>query len=305
MIGWVCRSVSVSLGLAWSFDTIDAKFICGAGSIALFQDVRDGVLLIRFQACNASLETRSGVLGYEALRERSGAQALKDVLSEAMQAFATSFDGVDDRVITSLKQNTHLFVADGASDEQLCGRLLKASIFPNLLLIRKDRTHACTRLLERPWLAIPELRQIVEIFALGSSSTSVINRIFHSPVISAVFEGFCTTAAKNLSIAKQRFSSVSGPLRRCCTHLDAILMTVSWLLINRKGEEQALAVDFASRMDERTLLLTAIMADLSDEGIRLVRFFDGGDYDLCDVCFQLRLFMSRLHRLINDVLCQQ
>lgn len=62
------------------------------------------------------------MLEYEALRERSGAQALKDVLSEAMQAFATSFDGVDDRVIACLKQNTYLFVADGASDEQLCGR---------------------------------------------------------------------------------------------------------------------------------------------------------------------------------------
>lgn len=181
-----------------------------------------------------------------------------------MQAFATSFDGVDDRVIACLKQNTYLFVADGASDEQLCGRpknqlhkvckeqniwnsktihnhsnrkgllLCHPGLFTrgvcrngawprglwpnNSRTCAKDNARCCSSVCwiycespgaftgaywEKPFSQRrftrahgrwsdrwrPQFQNFVELvdmFALCSFSTSVINRIFHSPVISAV-----------------------------------------------------------------------------------------------------------------------
>ena len=102
---------------------------------------------------------------------------------------------------------------------------------------------------------------------------------------------------KNLSWAKHRFASLSKPLGRAILQLDALIGTALWLHIHR---QEAAATEFLDTMNERRLILAAMMADASDECLGLLRFFDTGTYDLADVSFEIQTFMSRLHVLYNE-----
>ena len=223
-----------------------------------------------------------------------------------IQGFAVHADGtVDEALLERLRARTELFCADAASTEQLAGQLLRTTgILPNLRFITRDRAHACQRLLSRPWAADLAVKEILDVFCM--SSTSLVGRIQFSPHLQQVFQNFCEASQhnavtgsriKHLSWAKHRFSSISKPLGRAILHLDALLTTAVWLVVHCKDPN---AVTFLETIGERELLLAAMMADAADEAVRLLRFFGEEGYELAEVAFQIRLFMSRVHVLFNE-----
>ena len=164
------------------------------------------------------------------------------------------------------------------------------------------------RLMSRPWHASSELYQILEKFAIGSES--IAHKVQYSPHISQVFQTFCKQSSaspvqasniRNLGFAKHRFASLSKPLGRAVLHIDSLLKTAIWLTVNRsqKAEGQQ-AADFLRSMSEREYLLAALLADASDESVRLLRVFDTECYDLAEVATEIQVYMSRLHFLFNE-----
>ena len=101
--------------------------------------------------------------------------------------------------------------------------------------------------------------------------------------------------------AKHRFSSLSKPLGRAVLHVDSLLKTAIWLTVHRSQKvEGQQAADFLQHMQEREYLLAALLADASDESVRLLRVFDTESYDLAVVATEIQVYMSRLHFLFNE-----
>ena len=163
------------------------------------------------------------------------------------------------------------------------------------------------RLLSRPWTADEKLNLVLQKFIL--SQGCVASRIQHCEQLQEVFKKMNAKSlnnpvqsdrVRNLCVAKHRFASFSQPLGRTILFLDGILTTAAWLLVNRRNEPDGLAAaDFLAHLTEEDVLLAAMCADGADEAVRLLRVFDGADYDLADTCVDLEVFMHRLHYLYN------
>ncbi|CAJ1418510.1 unnamed protein product [Effrenium voratum] len=198
-----------------------------------------------------------------------------------------------------------IFVADAASSEQGSGREAGRALFPNLLTIQRDRSHAATRVFKRPWEADSEISGLLQTFVFDK--TCICRKIENSPVLQGVFAryvqqqgGNVASSRKSLQAAKHRFASYSQPLGRLILHWDAVLSTLIWVSANRDGDEAKQATDFLAELSEERLVLLSMAADLADECICFVRLYDRESYDVSETAFEVSAFLSRLHHLVNE-----
>ena len=196
-----------------------------------------------------------------------------------------------------------MFVADAAANEQGAGRVCKM-IFPNVISCQKDRAHACMRVLKRPWDAIGSMSGVLEAYVFGSDS--IIQKIHHSKVLQDVFSGFAQQLdagwqkrIRHLKAAKHRFASCTQPLQRMVVYLDAIISTLVWVSTQRNGADKAAALDFLEAMNEKDLVLMAMMSDLADETSQLLRMVDTESYDLSEFPAEVETLVSKMHHLVN------
>ena len=83
-----------------------------------------------------------------------------------------------------------------------------------------------------------------------------------------------------------------------CKETNHCFKVAIWIQSNRKGESQfPIAEEFLEWVNEEHLLLLAMIADASDEGIVLTRFFDDESHEIADAPAACQLFLSRLHTL--------
>lgn len=135
-----------------------ADYLLGAESMSIHQDSRKARLAVRFRAAaGVSLDFRWGFLGARnlALAQDLSASGIRDGTLNIIADFAEPSDPPPHKVRMQRRQmpklrahilrTVELFNADGAADEQLAGNLLKQS-FPNLVVVNRDRAHACRRL---------------------------------------------------------------------------------------------------------------------------------------------------------------
>jgi hypothetical protein len=148
--------------LAESLKNRERMFLRRALCIAIHQDARAGVLLVRFTAVDCHLNRLEGVFGIA----RDFGTKSKDVFCATMQIlrdFCTyhldppssvdqSACRFDASLYEHIKNHIELFDADAASDEQRVGRLLRGKstvdrleCLPNIKMIMRDRAHAATR----------------------------------------------------------------------------------------------------------------------------------------------------------------
>ena len=92
-----------------------------AESIAMKVDSREGMLLVRYTACNSNLDVSTGLLGHKFVNERETASAIVQCLRGMVTSFATSnIDGVlEQALVDHIHQKVEVFCADKASNEQL------------------------------------------------------------------------------------------------------------------------------------------------------------------------------------------
>lgn len=161
--------------------------------VALHQDARKGLLLVRVSACcQKTLEVTSAVLGV--LRDFGTTatdilDATVQIMQEALAPDPRKDDGIDAPSVVWPK--VEVYDADGASDEQLSGRMLagharhpgrgRLTLAPNLRLVVRDRTHAATRIIKNPWAASRELTLAFQWFR------QFAKLLFHSPDLTSRF----------------------------------------------------------------------------------------------------------------------
>lgn len=136
---------------------MDRHFLLRCESIALYQDSRQQMLLVRFAGCTADLVTRRGVLGHVHM-VGSGNQAILQGMAKVLDTFASrGFGGprpplqgsvaVDTQLREHICSKVELFGTDSAADELLAARLARQpdSLLPNVLTVARDRTHGARR----------------------------------------------------------------------------------------------------------------------------------------------------------------
>ena len=279
-----------------------------AVSLSIMQDGRHGQLLMRYCAVDANLSVRKGLLGCVNVEYAETITNIVQAMQEAVrQACCVGYGGPNpenDRDLQrSVCQKVTMFVADAAANEQGAGRASKL-MFPNVISCQRDRAHACMRVLKRPWDAIGSMSSVLEAYVFGSDS--IIQKIHHSKVLQDVFSGFAQKLdagwqkrIRHLKAAKHRFASCSQPLQRMVVYLDAIISTLVWVSTQRDGADKTAALDFLEAMNEKDLVLMAMMSDLADETSQLLRLVDTESYDLSEFPAEVESLVAKMHHLVN------
>ena len=336
-IGWQkkCRQMVWCLGEAsrdekramWSHGK-DEKFLV---STTLMQDCRSGKLRVRYRAANSRLEIRSGYLGtlnvaHDFSLDSAGLQA---AAMKVLENFATSRLHVayptravgqaspDQELFSCLVNSVEAFVADAASDEIKCGRLLAGHgglrpglNMPNIHLVIRDKAHASRRNLSRGWTADPHLSKVADAFVMGHRSPAKL--IEYSKAFSGIFQQriqqleqslqACKAHPRmqDLSYAPHRFDSCTRPFGRAVLFLHPLLLTMVQITEDRKGTEEAsAAARFLDWVTPELCLQMAMMADAAEENLQMTRFFDVENFALEDMSFVISSFQDRLDTLFT------
>lgn len=160
--GHASTEVKLRESLVSSMWLKDQFFLRNAVSIALHQDVKSHTLFVRFRACDANLCSHHGLFGAQSLGLESGSEGLVKAMWKILECFCATDDGLDQALLKHIQQKVELLNADGASDEQVSLRLLASKCFSNIVARTRDRTHACQRILSRPWASDEVMSEMLE-----------------------------------------------------------------------------------------------------------------------------------------------
>ena len=180
----------------------ELSFLGKATCISIMLDERNGRLLIKYSATDCNLEVRVGCLAQ--IRDAGGtACGVAEAVHAAVARFCTrralhpGLNAGRPRRARNLEAQVHIlntiemFTADGASNEQLAGKMLHpdslrgdlALKLPSLRLVIRDKAHATRRLTERTFACDNCLRRII----LGQGSASRLLK--NSRRLQCIFEG--------------------------------------------------------------------------------------------------------------------
>ena len=156
--------------------------ISQATTICLVRDERKGKLLLRFRACNETLELCSGTLGCVRM-PGGGAEDIVTATAKAMRTFCTENyrpprmgsrlsqqGGFDRALFKHMRSIVHILTTDSHPAELLASNIMKGNrrsadenhnrdpFLPNVVLVGRDAAHASTRLVKRPWSCLPSIQ---------------------------------------------------------------------------------------------------------------------------------------------------
>lgn len=160
------------------------------------------------------------------------------------------------------------------------------------------------RVLQRPFAACPALDEVHSAFITRADSIS--RTIQNSDVLSNAFHGYCKSLSdgvdgrriRNLQFRKHRFDSVQRPTGRMVLFCRATVATAVHAAIHRKGQTDGdRAEAFLERLDEKSLLLLALLADASDECTGMLRILDSEEHDVAAITLELQALMDRIEHL--------
>jgi hypothetical protein len=296
--------------------------------IAIHQDVRQGVLMVRFSCCSCKeLKVTKGILG---IARNFGTTAV-DILEATMgivrsafhasqgpassppakQSDCNSASGALQSLTDDFWAKVELFDADGAQDEQLVGKILGGAsrdpsgkhvqaVACNLRVQLRDRTHASTRVLKLPWLCDQYWSEtftwFTDLARLIRNSSDLSSR-FKVAVSRQRAQPFKSGRLVDLSFAKQRMSSTQRPLSRGVLFMDALISVCNEIVQTRTAEPKKRAQAFIDSCTAERLITLGLLADTGDECAAVTRYFDTPDYDLCSVPDIVKGFQGRLDQL--------
>ena len=304
----------------------ELEFLAKATCISIMLDERNGRLLIKYSAANHKLDVRVGCLA----QLRDAGATSRDVATAvhtAVARFCTRrvlHPGINAGKARSepnqaaqdhIRTHIEMFTADGASNEQLAGKMLHptslrgdlAMKLPALRLVIRDKAHATRRITERTISADSRLGHIMNTIVVGQGSVSRILK--NSRQLASIFEQEVSkqerlagvdSSMRNMSFAKQRFDSTAKPLGRCLLNLDASISTMDIICMQRQTSsmEYQGAFRFLQMISQETnLILLGMLADACDECLVLTRFFDREAFRLEEMVEQIETFKRKLQWL--------
>jgi len=313
----------------------ELSFLGKATCISIMLDERNGRLLIKYSATDRHLDVRVGCLAQ--IRDAGGtACGVAEAVHTAVSRFCTrrvlhaGLNAGRNRRAPNLEVQVHIrntiemFTADGASNEQLAGKMLHpASLrgdlalkLPSLRLVLRDKAHATRRLTERTFACDNCLGRIMQAVVLGQGSVSRLLK--NSRRLQCIFEeevnkqdrvlGGIQSSVRNMSFAKQRFDSTAKPLGRCLLNLDAVISMMNIVCgeYPATSNEHRGAAEFLHVLShEANLILLGMLADASDECLLLTRFFDKEAFKLEEMAEQMAAFTRKLQWLFAEKGCLQ
>ena len=308
----------------------ERKFLAKAVCLSLAQDAstRGPLLLTRYVACGPSLERASGILRVADGKKISGAEDLAKSVLRGIRAMATKrrpHAGMytPARPVKRLKSLadhiaaiTEVFVADGAADEQLAGRMLLdngtrgtgGQSLPNLRLVVRDKPHSARRLLQRTLPKDPFINNLMStlLWSRGSLTKLVqYSAHFQDKFRQNQLRLSGGPTVKDLSYAAQRFDSTARPLGRMIDHFDAFLQTAMDIMNERapsKKEHQS-ANRALTILCSETMLQLGMVADACEIVVRFIRFVDNERFDTAELPHQVEALRMSATELFKNKGC--
>ena len=313
----------------------ELAFLKLSACISVSADERHGRLLIKYAAASPTLDVRTGVLA----QMRDSGMCAQEVAGAVHKAVARICTRraihkhlnkllVTPRTHTDINKHIvdhiEMYAADGASSEQLAGKLLHpqsargnaVTKLPNLRVVLRDKAHASRRITERTFQTDPALNNVLVTVVTGPKSLSrllknsrIIQNIFEKQIDQQTRVGNAEALKqdiRNMSFAKQRFDSTAKPLGRALLNLDAAISTMDIISQQRDltSKEGQGAMEFLDFISNKNILLMGMMADATDEALMFVRFFDREAFSLAESAHQLKCFLDRLKWLFTEQGCR-
>ena len=312
---------------------LDLKWFRRAKFIAIFQDVRQARLLVRYKLITDKFEIRLGVLGC-AWVPNASAHQLKTETMEIIQRACTLWAGVPGRpdkapkpqvlkkIFKKFREAVQQFTSDSAADEQLCGQLLREKPtdpealegsckqmyriqLPNLKLVCRDRSHAAARILKRPWRASTRLWDAFNTFVWSKQSicsllhNSLTFRHWFGAEVQRLTKN--SSNVKNLGLARQRFGSAVKTGRRFILYIVAMNSVAGQIAATRKGKREGeIALNYLKTITEEDLLIIGCLMEISTECMKVVRKMDTEAYDPSQEPWLLDSFLHRVARMADS-----
>ena len=144
---------------------------------------------------------------------------------------------------------------------------------------------------------------------------SVVQIIWNSHVFKEWFQNNCKhvetydgqgNQVKNLKASKHRFESFQKPLGRLLLWLPAVIWTMHQITTEREGTTEATTMlQWVKHLSAEKLLMLAMMADASDEGLCLIRQVDDESTDIASLQSLVVCFLERTEMLFEQGGCLQ
>ena len=163
------------------------------------------------------------------------------------------------------------------------------------------------RILSRPWHADHFLKDIVEHAAYGRGSPAQM--IQHSVDLRAEMQRLSkelrpnVKGQNNLRAAKHRFESFQKPLGRTIRNfriIHALMVGVALARSDEQGKRAKIWLEWLAATPQN-ILMTAMMADISDEAAALTRFCDSEAMDVAGISAAVLNFLSRATELFGTL----
>jgi len=307
----------------------ERNFLANAVCLSVAQDasIRGPLLLTRYVACGPSLERVSGILRVADAQRISGAEDLANSVFKGFRDMATARrphptmmqPARPAKRLKTLEAHlasiTEVFVADGAADEQLAGRMLHGARaasdgkrLPNLRLVARDKPHSARRLLQRTLPCDPFIRRLMS--ALLWSRRSLTRLVQHSAHWREKFRQLQLRFSdgpviKDMQYSKQRFDSTARPLGRMIDHFDAFLAIAAAVMNERTPctDEHQSANNALAILDTENMLQLGMVADACDAVVRFIRFLDNEKFDTAELQCQINALTTTVAELFHGRAC--
>ena len=312
--------------------------LLAAHSVTIALDDRGAYRVIRFRCDAAAKRTREtggsspksyvsyhdGILGVHCTAATSDntIAELDDDYSERMRDSVVSSmedvfhrDGeVDETSVNVVMAKVHTYIADGASSVQKCGALLRASRCRNIAMILRDPVHALRTSTSEPLKRHGDFRSfwddvfdqkhalVPDIQNSDAWARRLILAQQHVLEVAGQQGGGLTCALRHLSFAKQRFDSATGPARKFCCLLSAIVILLVTVAADRrlKNAQRSRAQTLIDDMTPARIMTAGLFADYMAECSSFFRQYEKTDHDIALSYGQKHRFLKRLKVLFRD-----
>ena len=330
----ICKSIGC---MAEVIRARTRSILLEARSVTIALDDRGPYRAIRFrcdvaarreEASGASLERHvgyhDGILGVYctaaspddsiAVLDDDYSERMRDSVVSAVEGMFRRDGEVDETSVNAVLAKVHTYLADGASSAQKCGVLLRAGRCRNIALILRDPVHAMKTSIAEPLKRHGDFRSFWDdIFDQTHSLVPDIQNsdawkrrlvLAQRHVVKATGQqgGGLTSALRHLSFAKQRFDSATGPARKFCCLLSAIVVLLATLAgdSRNKPEQRSRAQALIDDMTPARIMTAGLFADYMAECSLFFRLYEKTDHDISRSYAEKRNFLKRMKVLFKE-----
>ena len=262
---------------------------------------------------------RDGLLGVhctsagedESLRDLDDDYSLRmrDSVVSTVEALFCGGSAVPDRVAAqAVLSKVHTFLGDGAASVQKCGALLRASACRNIAVILRDPVHAMRTSTSEPlkrhgdfqafWEDVFDKRHalVPDIQHSDAWRRRLVLAQNHVLTVSGQQGGGLQCALRHLSFAKQRFDSATGPARKFCCLLAAIVILLVTVAADKrlKSAQRERASRLIDDMTPARIVTAGLFADYMAECTSFFRHFEKTHHDVALSLSQKDTFLKRM-----------